>query len=122
MSRNIPYENIKVGDIYSFEHTFTKNDEVLFGELTKDTTPSDVVHGMLAAGFFSTLMDIYGPGPGCIYVTQTLQFRKPIFYGTTVNISGEVLDKSDSTKIITIKTTISANNEQLITGEAKIKI
>lgn len=118
------YETVVIGDTFGFEYTFTKNSERLFGELTGDTTigPGNAVHGMLAAGLFSTLIDTYGPGPDSIYVTQTLQFRKPIAYGTTVRVQGEILEKSDSTHLITLKTEIVLEKDILISGEARIKL
>jgi 3-hydroxybutyryl-CoA dehydratase len=122
IKKTLSCSEISLGTTYSFEHTFTKNEEVIFGELTGDTSTGNIVHGMLAVSLFSTLIDIHGPGPESIYVSQTLQFRKPIFYDTKVTIRGIVVEKSDSTGLVTIKTEIVILEEIFISGEAKIKL
>ena len=80
-----------------------------------------IVHGMLLASFFSRLVGMQIPGKNGIYFSQSLNFRKPGFIGDTVKIIGTVIDKSESTKIITLKTElINQNNECLLDGEAKV--
>jgi acyl dehydratase len=80
-----------------------------------------IVHGMLLASFFSRLVGMKIPGKNGIYFSQSLNFRKPAFIGDTVKIIGTVIDKSESTKIITLKTElINQNNECLLDGEAKV--
>ena len=80
-----------------------------------------VCHGMLLASFFSRLVGMYMPGKNALYFSQTLNFQTPCFVGDKVTIEGEVIDKSQSTKIITIKTT--AHNQVgkcLVDGIAKV--
>ncbi len=86
---------IAVGD--SAEQTFQVTDEVLehFGAATGDLNPMHfddafaattmfggrIAHGMLTAGFISTMIGMVLPGPGSIYLGQTLQFRAPVQAG-----------------------------------------
>jgi acyl dehydratase len=80
-----------------------------------------VCHGMLLASFFSRLIGMYMPGKNALYFSQTLNFQDPCFVGDKVTIEGEVIDKSQSTRIITIKTT--AHNQVgkcLVDGIAKV--
>ena len=80
-----------------------------------------VCHGMLLASLFSRLVGMYMPGKNALYFSQTLNFQTPCFVGDKVTIEGEVIDKSQSTKIITIKTT--AHNQVgkcLVDGIAKV--
>ena len=80
-----------------------------------------VCHGMLLASFFSRLVGMYMPGKNALYFSQTLNFQSPCFVGDKVTIEGEVIDKSQSTRIITIKTT--AHNQVgkcLVDGIAKV--
>ena len=80
-----------------------------------------VCHGMLLASFFSRLVGMYMPGKNALYFSQTLNFQTPCFVGDKVTIEGEVIDKSQSTRIITIKTT--AHNQVgkcLVDGIAKV--
>jgi acyl dehydratase len=80
-----------------------------------------VCHGMLLASFFSRLVGMHMPGKNSLYFSQTLNFQTPCFVGDKVTIEGEVIDKSQSTRIITIKTT--AHNQMgkcLVDGIAKV--
>lgn len=80
-----------------------------------------VCHGMLLASFFSRLVGMYMPGKNALYFSQTLSFQMPCFVGDEVTITGEVIDKSQSTRIITIKTTIhNQMGECLVDGIAKV--
>ena len=80
-----------------------------------------VCHGMLLASFFSRLIGMHMPGKNALYFSQTLNFQTPCFIGDIVTIEGEVIDKSQSTKIITIKTTAyNQVNKCLVDGIAKV--
>lgn len=80
-----------------------------------------VCHGMLLASFFSRLVGMYMPGKNALYFSQTLNFQTPCFVGDKVTIEGEVVDKSQSTRIITIKTTAYNQLEKcLVDGIAKV--
>jgi len=63
------------------------------------------------------------PGKNSLYFSQTLNFQMPCFVGDEVSIEGEIIDKSESTRIITMKTT--ANNHDgkcIVDGIAKVMI
>ena len=80
-----------------------------------------VCHGMLLASFFSRLVGMHMPGKYSLYFSQTLNFQMPCFVGDKITIEGEVIDKSQSTRIITIRTT--AHNQVgkcLVDGIAKV--
>ena len=80
-----------------------------------------IVHGMLLASFFSRLVGMQIPGKNGVYFSQSLNFRKPVFIVDSVKIIVTVIDKSEATKIVTLKTElINQNNECLLDGEAKV--
>ena len=80
-----------------------------------------VCHGMLLASFFSKLVGMYMPGKNALYFSQTLNFQIPCFVGDKITIEGEVIDKSQSTRIITIKTTAyNQVGKCLVDGIAKV--
>ena len=80
-----------------------------------------VCHGMLLASFFSRLVGMYMPGKNALYFSQTLNFQTPCFVGDKVTIEGEVIEKSQSTRIITIKTTAyNQVGKCLVDGTAKV--
>src|SRR3989338_10082616 len=130
------YEDIKVGAVYEFAQTVVEEEVLAFAEITGDHNPlhvdsefgkqsqfgKNIVHGMLLGGLFSTLVGMYCPGENCLYMSQTLQFRKPVFYCDKVIVKGTVTEKSDGVRIITLKTEITKESEIMITGEAKVRV
>lgn len=137
---DLKYEEITLGTVYLFERVLSEKDERLFAELTGDTSflCSDgtsgtveggevhsgrtLVHGLLTASLLSTLIDGYCPGPKSLYISQSLQFRKPLFYGEKVTVKGIVIGKSDSTRILTLKTEILRGEVVVISGEAEVQV
>jgi len=90
-------EELSVGMTASYRHTLTDQDVHVFADLTGDHNPlhlddafaqttrfkGRIVHGMLTASYFSTALAIL-PGPGTIYLSQSLFFRAPVRIGDTV--------------------------------------
>lgn len=83
-----------------------------------------IAHGMLCASFFSNLIGMHLPGRYAVYLSQKLFFKKPCRIGMSLIIRGVVVQKTDSSKTITIKTQINneATGECLIDGEAMVKL
>lgn len=134
---DLPYEAIEAGHTFSFERTFTKEDVEAFAALSGDRNPlhldeefgskspfgSTIVHGMLTANLFSTLMGMYCPGKRNLYLSQSLHFTSPVYRNEKLKVEGEVLRKSDSTKTITIRTTVYKEDETIaLHGEALVKV
>lgn len=130
------YEDIAVGAVYEFKRIISVDTVMAFATLTGDYNPlhrdpvfgaqsqfgKNIVHGMLAASFFSTLIGMYCPGMRALYMSQTLEFRKPMFYGDTVIVRGSVTAKHDSVHLITMKTEIIKGDEAMVEGEAKVRV
>jgi len=80
-----------------------------------------ICHGMLLGAFFSRLVGMFLPGKNALYFSQTMNFETPCFAGDTITIEGEVVDKSDSTRIVTLKTTAyNQQRQRLVDGVAKV--
>src|SRR5512147_836967 len=91
-------EDLSVGLAASYAKTITDADIVLFAGVSGDTNPvhldqtfaektpfkTRIAHGMLSAGFISTVLGTKLPGPGAIYMSQTLKFKAPVKIGDTV--------------------------------------
>jgi len=78
---------------------------------------------MLLASYLSRLVGMYLPGKNALYFSQTLNFRLPCFIGDQIVIKGEVIEKHETTKIITLKTTIeNQTGKCLIDGLAKVLV
>ena len=91
-------EDFEPGQTASFRKTFTDEDVRRFIEITGDSNPLHVddefaaqtqfgrrvIHGMLAASLFSTMVGMLLPGTGAIYRSQTIRFLLPVYVGDTV--------------------------------------
>ena len=92
------FEDLQIGMTASFSKTLTEADVVLFAGLSGDINPSHineefskttrmktrVVHGALTSSLISAVLGTKLPGPGCLYVNQTSNFRAPVRIGDTV--------------------------------------
>jgi len=129
------FNNIHVGQKESFSKKIIESMLDEFSDFSGDFNPlhmdesfaesstfkKRIVHGMLLASFFSQLVGMKLPGKNALYFSQTLNFRSPCYINDEIQIIGEVIDKSSSTKIITISTSIiNSSGTCLIDGTAKV--
>lgn len=128
---------VKVGDKISFSKSVTHDDLVKFADVTGDINPihledeyasktrfgKRIAHGMLSAGFISTVIGIKLPQAGetAIYLSQSLRFMKPVFIGDTVTAEIEVTAVDAVRRRVTLNTVcVNQNQEQIVTGEAQV--
>ena len=131
----LKYDDIFIGQQESFSINITESMVEKFSNLSGDLNPlhmdnkfagsssfnKRIVHGMLLASFFSQLIGMKLPGKNALYFSQTLNFRSPCYIDDEIEIVGKVTEKSDSTQIITISTSIFNKSKTcLIDGIAKI--
>ena len=129
------YDDIFIGQKESFMIKITESMVQTFGNFSGDLNPlhmdtkfaesspfkKRIVHGMLLSTFFSQLVGMHLPGKNALYFSQTLNFRSPCYIDDEIEVVGEVIEKSDSTKIITVTTSIFNKSKIcLIDGVAKI--
>ena len=80
-----------------------------------------VVDGMLLASFLSKIVGMHLPGKHALYFSQSLNFRSPCFIGDTITVSGVVIDKSPSTKILKIESKITNQDDKiLLSGTGRV--
>ena len=79
---------------------------------------SRVVHGMLSASLFSALLGEYLPGHGAIYLSQSLQFTRPVYPGDEVTASVTVINIDNVKNRITLKCEAKVGDKLVIKGEA----
>ena len=110
---------VRVGETASFSKTITETDIYLYAGITGDFNPAHInetyanrtffktriAHGMLAAGFISTVLGTYFPGPGTIYIRQDLNFLAPVYIGDTITAEVEVIAIEVEKNRIVLKTT-----------------
>jgi 3-hydroxybutyryl-CoA dehydratase len=131
----LSYDDISIGQQESFMIKITESMVEKFSKLSGDLNPlhmdnefaesssfkKRIVHGMLLASFFSQLIGMKLPGKNSLYFSQTLNFRSPCYIDDEIEVVGEVTEKSDSTQIITVSTSIFNKSKTcLIDGIAKI--
>lgn len=129
------FDEISIGDKKKFTEKIDESKLQEFAKLSGDFNPlhmneeyarttkfkKRVCHGMLLASFFSKLVGMHLPGKNALYFSQDLNFQSPCYLGDQITVEGEVLDKSDSTRIITIKTSIyNQDGSCLVDGTAKV--
>ena len=126
--RDLKYEDIKVGDVFNFDDVVDEIKIKKFAEISGDYNPlhvdknyakktkfkKPIVHGMLAASFFSTLVGMYCPGKRALYISQDIRFRQPISIGETVTVEGKVTKKSDFGKMVEMETNIIIKSSGIV--------
>jgi 3-hydroxybutyryl-CoA dehydratase len=126
---------IKVGDSAEFAKTISEADIYLFAGVTGDLNPFHVneeysrktffkgriAHGMLLAGFISTVVGCKLPGPGAIYVKQELNFMAPARIGDTITARATVIEVITEKNRVVLRTTCTNQNDEIVLdGEAML--
>ena len=134
MSDGVCFEDLKPGDTASTGKTITEADILLFAAVSTDTNPMHmnaeaasrglfgerIAHGMLSAGLISAVLGTRLPGPGTVYLSQTLRFRAPVKIGDTVTATVEVTALDTAKKRATLRTTCTVAGKPVIEGEAVV--
>jgi 3-hydroxybutyryl-CoA dehydratase len=127
-------EDLKVGMSAMFGKTVTEADIMAFAGVSGDTNPihlhegfakttrfgQRIAHGMLSGSFISTVIGTKLPGPGAIYVSQTMNFMAPVMIGETITAVATVTEIDDKRRRVTLKTQCLNGEKVVIDGEAII--
>jgi 3-hydroxybutyryl-CoA dehydratase len=130
------FEDLEIGQTASLSKTITEADILLFSAVSMDTNPvhldaeiakssvfgERIAHGMLSAGLISAVLGTRLPGPGTIYLNQSLRFRAPVKIGATVTATAEVTALDAAKKRATLKTTCTVAGKVVIEGEALVQV
>lgn len=126
---------MKVGDFAEMSRTITEADIVLFGGVSGDLNPAHfdeekskntmfkgrIAHGMISASYISAVLGMKLPGPGTIYLSQTLKFLKPVRIGDTIVARAEVVELVAEKNRAILKTEcFNQNGDVVLTGEAVV--
>ena len=130
-------EDFSIGQSAELERTLTEADVMTFAGLTGDFNPVHVdadaaaasgfgeriVHGMLTASLLSTLLAMQLPGPGAIYLAQSVNFLRPVKLGDTVTARVEISAIDIVKRRLTLATTVrNARGKSVIAGEATVQV
>ena len=126
----------RVGDRRSLTHSFSSQDIEAFAKLTGDDNPihthpgfadrsgagGQVVHGMLAASFVSTLIGVHLPGPGALWNSFQINWRKMIRIGDTLHLEAQVTAVQEATGMLDLKVTGVGvpSGELYLEGKARV--
>ena len=136
MNGELFFEDLKLGQKASFGKTITETDVVMFAAVTGDSNPMHldaeyakgtifgerIAHGMLAAGLITKVLGTRLPGPGTIYLSQTLKFRAPVRIGQTVTATVEVTALHAERHRVTLRTVCTVAGEPVLEGEAYVSV
>ena len=81
-----------------------------------------VVHGMLLGSLFSGLISTKVPGPGSIYVAQTLRFLRPVLVGDRIVAKIQCIAADEGKGILTLTTTVAVGDREYVVGEATVLV
>lgn len=130
------FEDLKIGMSATVSRTITETDLRNFSGVSGDTNPMHlneefahetifggcIVHGMLTASLISAVVGTKLPGPGCIYMGQTLKFLAPVRVGDTVYAKATVKELIPGKNRAVLDTTCTVGSTVVIEGEATIKV
>ena len=126
---------IKVGDTASITKVISDADVVTYAEISGDDNPVHldedyaattmfgrrIAHGTLVGGLISGVLGKILPGPGTIYLSQTYQFKAPVFLNDEVTAKVEVISYREDKRITKLKTDVFNQDGKLVLeGEAVV--
>ena len=130
------FDELRVGQSAEWAKTVTEADVVLYAGVTGDFNPAHVnaaeaersrfggriAHGMLSAGFISAAIAMKLPGPGTIYLTQSLRFTAPVRIGDTVTARVEVAELLPRRRVRLTTACRNQRGEVVLDGEATVMV
>lgn len=133
---NLPLQEIKIGMEASFSQTITDADIKAFSGMSGDKNPIHmdedfardsrfgrrIAHGMISSSFFSAIFGTRLPGPGCVYVSQTLIFKRPVYINDTVTATVRVNSIDLERGRVFFRTVCKVKNKIVVDGEAELFI
>ncbi|MBI1406349.1 MAG: (R)-hydratase [Caulobacter sp.] len=129
-------EDLTVGQSAELVRTVDEAAIVAFAEVTGDNNPvhldeayaagtpfkTRIAHGMLSAGYISAVIGTKMPGPGAIYMSQQLSFRRPVKIGDEVTARATITAIDADKARVTLETVCEVGGKAVMTGEALIMV
>lgn len=127
---------ISVGMTASHSHCITDEDVRAYADISGDRNPVHldksyaahsrfkrrIAHGLYSAGFFSAILGTQLPGPGCVYVSQTLNFKRPVYIDDVVVATIIVRSLDQEKRRVVFDTFCKVKNKVVIEGLAEVYI
>ena len=134
--RTLLFDDLKVGMKERLKKTIASSDVIGFAQLTGDRNPihlsehfaartsfgGRIAHGLYTAGLISAVLGTRLPGPGAIYISQTLNFRAPVRIGDTVTVTVTVAELMPEKSRARLSCVCKVGREVVLDGEALVKV
>jgi 3-hydroxybutyryl-CoA dehydratase len=134
--RMLYFEDLSVGMTEELRKTIDASDVVGFAEVTGDRNPihlsehfaaktpfgTRIAHGLYTASLISAVFGTRLPGPGAVYISQTLNFRAPVKIGDTVAVKVAVAELMPEKSRARLACTCSVDGEIVLDGEAWVMV
>jgi 3-hydroxybutyryl-CoA dehydratase len=129
-------EELSVGQSAELVRTVGEADIEAFAEVTGDNNPvhldadyaattsfgERIAHGMLSAGYISAVLGTTLPGPGAVYLSQSLKFLRPVKIGVSVTARATVTAIDAAKAQVTLATVCLVNGKKVVDGEAVVMV
>ncbi|KRW62416.1 MaoC family dehydratase [Pseudomonas sp. TTU2014-080ASC] len=133
-STNTTYDELEVGQTASYSKTVTERDIQLFAEVSGDHNPvhldaeyaastmfkERIAHGMFSGALISAAVACELPGPGTIYIGQTMSFTAPVKFGDTLTVRLEILEKLPKFRVKVATRVFNQDDQLVVDGVAEI--
>ena len=130
----VPIEKINVGDSAEITKQMSLEMVRAFAGISEDLNPvhldaeyasksrykAQIIHGLMASSLFSGLFGTQLPGEGCVYKSQNIRFKRPIYVGDEVTAKVEVVKVDIDKKVISFSTKYLVKGKVMIDGESEI--
>ncbi|TBW50150.1 3-hydroxybutyryl-CoA dehydratase [Marinobacter halodurans] len=131
---NIVYDDLNVGDTASYTRSLTEEELILFAAVSGDVNPvhldpafaansmfkERIAHGMWSGSLISAALATVMPGPGTIYLEQSLNFKRPVKLDDTLTVKLTVASKDRRNRVTIDCVVTNQRNEEVVVGEAKV--
>lgn len=132
---NLTFDEIEIGDARSFSKTLTEQDLILFATVSGDVNPvhldpdfasqsmfkERIAHGMWSGSLISATLATVIPGPGTIYLNQSLSFRRPVKLNETLTVTLTAKSKNAEKKTVIFDCqVINQDGKKVVTGDAEV--
>ena len=135
-AKGVFFEDLSVGQEASLSNTVSGANIVAFAEISGDRNPvhldadyaattmfkERIAHGMLSAAYISAVFGMKLPGPGAIYMSQTLKFKAPIKIGDTVVTTVKVAELIPEKRRARFECVCTVNDKPVVEGEAMMMV
>ena len=129
-------EDLSAGMEATYSRVASREDIDMFAQVSGDTNPLHldeayaattmfngcIAHGMLSAGYISKVLGTQLPGPGAIYLSQSLKFKAPVRPGDQVDTRVEITALDEARRRVTVNCECRVGETVVVSGEAQLLV